>query len=115
MTLNDLCKMKGLTRTQTLVVKQLVGSGSVKSISTTLHKSQSAVKYHIWKIYKIFNVDSRYEFINAVSMLLNKFSNPDYDKMQMVVNDLAKRVEQLEQQLKVSGPTVLPIGRQINT
>lgn len=107
MDLDDLCKLKNLTRTQKLVIKQLISSQSVKSISLTLHKSPSVIKYHIWNIYKIFGVQTRYELIAEVAKMLNKFGGSNIETMERAIEQLKRDVEFLKSQL---GST-LPIGR----
>lgn len=111
MTLDDLCKLKNLTRYQKLVIKQLMSSQSVKSISSTLHKSPSVIKYHIWNIYKIFNVQTRYELITEITKMLNKYGNPDYETLAKSVDELKEKLEQLERRMN-NNTLTLPMGRQ---
>jgi DNA-binding CsgD family transcriptional regulator len=112
--LDDLCKLKDLTRYQKLVIKQLMSSQSVKSISSTLHKSPSVIKYHIWNIYKIFGVQTRYELIAEITKMLNKYSNTDHESLHQTVEQLKKDVAYLKSQLNNTGLT-LPIGIKSNT
>ena len=111
MDLDDLCKLKNLTRYQKLVIKQLMSSQSVKSISSTLHKSPSVIKYHIWNIYKIFGVQTRYELIAEITKMLNKYGNPDYDALVKTVEQLKEKLEQLERRMN-NNTLTLPMGRQ---
>lgn len=111
MDLDDLCKLKNLTRYQKLVIKQLMSSQSVKSISSTLHKSPSVIKYHIWNIYKIFGVQTRYELIAEITKMLNKYGNPDYQQLAETVAQLKTKIEDLERRLS-NNTLTLPMGRQ---
>lgn len=114
MDLDDLCKLKNLTRTQKLVIKQLVSSQSVKSISSTLHRSPSVIKFHIWNIYKIFGVQTRYELMTEVSKMLNKYGNPDYQQLVDTVAQLKLKIEALERRLNNDNLS-LPTGIQTST
>lgn len=109
MTIDDLCKLKDLTRYQKLVIKQLMSSQSVKGISSTLHKSPSVIKYHIWNIYKIFGVQTRSELIIEVTKMLNKYGNPDMESLVQTVAQLKKDVEYLKSQIN-NNTLSLPIG-----
>lgn len=111
MDLDDLCKLKNLTRYQKLVIKQLMSSQSVKSISSTLHKSPSVIKYHIWNIYKIFGVQTRYELITEISKMLNKYGNPDHQQLTEMIMQLKAKVEDLERRIN-NNNLLLPTGRQ---
>lgn len=107
MTVHDLCRLKGLTRAQTLVLKQIITSQTVTEIAKMLDLSTVTVKRHLTAVYKAFSVKGRYELVPEVHKMLNKHKSPELEELQKTVAYLVKEVERLK---LVSNTTFLPRG-----
>ena len=105
MSILKVCKYKRLSKTQTLVARMLMSSKSITEMAKTLNVKKPTIKFHIWNIYKIFEVNKRYEFITKVSTMMAK---EDVHDLENVIAELRRDVEILKRTIKQNN--MLPIG-----